>query len=222
MTSSSKHLLVEGENDRLFFALCCERVAKLSKIQVGPPSSYGARDGKNNAISLLPALLAQMQDGAITHLALVLDADAPKTDGLGFAKTWEVVTRLLNSAGYTIPDRPNKANAGLIFEHQDGLPAVGLWIMPNNCDNGFLEDFIKKALLGTEKPLLEHAVSTVAELAKPKFKAHHLSKAEVATYMAWQTTPGQGMHGTVGGQLLNFKTGLGKQFIDWLQKVYKD
>lgn len=222
-SASKKHLLVEGDNDRLFFELCCERNARLSNIQVGPPSSYGSTDGKNNAIDLLPTLLAQMNDGAVTHLALVLDADAPKTDGLGFAKTWDVVTGHLYTAGYKQQTRPIKATAGLIFEHSDGLPDVGLWIMPNNFDNGFLEDFIKKSLLGTEKSLFHLAARAVDELPMPKkFKAHHLSKAEVATYMAWQANPGQGMHGTIGGKLLDFNKGLGKQFIDWLNKVYKD
>lgn len=39
-------------------------------------------------------------------------------------------------------------------------------------------------------------------------------------YMAWQAVPGQGMHGAVGARLLNFDKGLGKQYIDWLRKVF--
>lgn len=222
MTRSTKHLIVEGENDRLFFALCCERIAKLNNIQVGPPSSYGTKDGKNNAIGLLPSLLAQMNDGAVTHLALVLDADAPKTDGLGFVKTWEFVTEILRNAGYTMQERPIKANAGLIFVHDDGLPDVGLWIMPNNFDNGFLEDFIKKSLQGAEKSLFDLAAKAVDKLPEPrKFKAHHLSKAQIATYMAWQEAPGQGMHGAIGANLLQFDKGVSKDFIVWLKQVFK-
>jgi hypothetical protein len=220
MTRSSKRLLVEGENDRLFFEACCQ-IARLQSIQVGPPLDIGgAGNGKNNAISLLPKLIEQMEQQTVTHLGLVLDADAPQTDGLGFVKTWDKITGVLAAQGYIIPSRPNKPNAGLCFEHKDGLPPIGLWIMPDNCSNGFLENFIKTALAGTEKKLLERAVNTVDALPEKRFKPHHNEKAEIATYMAWQKSPGQGMHGAVGAKLLNFEKGLAKQYIDWLRSVF--
>lgn len=220
MLKSGKRLLVEGENDRLFFEACCQ-IAKLQGIQVGPPIEIGAtNNGKYNAISLLPGLIEQMEQQVVTHLALVLDADAPQTDGLGFVKTWEKVTSLLGEQGYIIPSRPNKPNAGACFKHKDGLPPIGLWIMPDNCSNGFLENFIKKSLAGTERNLLERAITAVEGVPEKRFKPHHTAKAEVATYMAWQKSPGQGMHGAVGGKLINFEKGLAQQYIAWLRTVF--
>jgi hypothetical protein len=221
MTKSSKHLLVEGDCDRLFFEACC-RHAKLQDIEVGPPITLGAAsNGKGNAIALLPKLIDQMKLETVTHLALVVDADATQTNGLGFVKTWDKITEELAKKGYHIPQRPSKPNGGICFEHKDGYPPVGLWIMPDNCSNGFLEDFIKKSLAGVEKSLFQHATTTVCKLPEPKrFKSHHTNKAEVASYMAWQESPGQGLHGAVGGNLIEFKKGLAKQYIDWLRKVF--
>jgi hypothetical protein len=221
MMKSSKRLLVEGENDQLFFEACCS-YARLQDIQIDPPLQMGAsKNGKNNAIALLPDLISQMEHQSVTHLALVVDADQPETDGLGFVKTWDKITQILAECGYIIPSCPSKPGEGICFAHNDGFPPIGLWIMPDNRSNGFLEDFIKKSLVGPEKNLFERAERTVKDLPEPKkFKAHHTSKAEVASYMAWQAVPGQGMHGAVGAKLLNFEKGLGKQYIDWLRKVF--
>ncbi|MBI3230180.1 MAG: hypothetical protein HYZ45_08420 [Burkholderiales bacterium] len=227
-TSSKKLLLVEGENDRLFYQICCDRFAKLRDIEVGPPSRYmhwkdGEKpDGKNNAIDLFLTEVSRLaQDVGRSHLALVVDADSPATDGLGFRKTWEKITPTLEKAGYTIPPYPNKSNSGTIFQHNDGLPAIGLWVMPDNFNKGFLEDFVKKTLKAEEKSLFSHAATTVSALQNPKFKQHHLSKAEVATYMAWQETPGQGLHGALGAKLLQFDKGVGNNFIVWLQQCFR-
>lgn len=221
MTKSPKRLLVEGENDRLFFEACC-KIARLADIQVGPPQAMeGRANGKNNAISLLPKLLDQMETQTVTHLGLVVDADSPKTNGLGFVGTWDKVTAILQGQGYSIPTRPIKPGSGTLFQHSDGLPPVGLWIMPDNCSNGFLEDFIQKSLAGSEKDLFQRATSAVAALPEPrKFTPHHQSKAEVATWLTWQEIPGQGMHGVVGANLLNFEKGLAKQYLDWLKVVF--
>ncbi len=80
--------------------------------------------------------------------------------------------------------------------------------------------FIKRSVLPTEQTLLQHACQTVSSLPTIKFKSNHQSKAEVASWMAWQESPGQGLNGAVGGRLLDFKNGLAKQYVNWLQKVF--
>ncbi len=144
MIKSSKRLLVEGENDQLFFEACC-RQARLQDIQIGPPLAMGVaingedeKKGKGNAIALLPKLIAQMEHQSVTHLGLVVDADQPETDGLGFVKTWDKITQILAGNGYIIPPRPSKPGEEICFEHKDGFPPIDLWIMPDNCGNDWL------------------------------------------------------------------------------------
>ena len=92
--------------------------------------------------------------------------------------------------------------------------------MPDNSSDGLLEDLIKGAIIEDEHVLFNTAEHCVQSLKTPKFKVIHRSKAEVATWMAWQKTPGQPLVGAVGGNLLDFQSGTGKFFIDWLKRVY--
>lgn len=225
MRKYPKMLLVEGENDKSFFTACCRKIGLENTIWVGPPNSFGDFSaGKDNAIKLLSVLIElatrDESNERIESIGLVVDADSPAAGGLGFAKTWERISDILRGHMYVIPDGIDKSGKGFCFQHPDGLPRIGLWIMPDNLSQGILEDFVKKSVIGTEKSLLQHAEQAVAGLNSPKFKPHHLSKAELATWLAWQAMPGQGMQGAVGGQLLDFKKGLAKQYIDWLKKVF--
>lgn len=219
-----RQLLVEGEHDRMFAEACCEKIGMKGKIQIGPPSRMpgGANlgNGKGNAIKLLPDLIAQLNDGVVTHLGLVIDADFNETDGLGFEKTWDKVTCLLSEHKYAIPPKPDNASNGFCFTHQDGLKDFGLWIMPDNRCDGILEDFIKGSVIEAERKLLEHACQTVAALPNPKFKPNRKSKAEVASWMAWQASPGQALSGAVGARLLDFESGLAWRYTQWLRKVF--
>lgn len=169
---------------------------------------------------ILPELIMGLADGSLKRLALIVDADFPETD-LGFEKTWKKIAEILCNSGYGIPNQLPNSTGGFLFSHNDGLPDFGLWIMPNNKADGLLEDFIKTSVLNTEKSLLEHAITTVKNLPSRKFKDIHLTKAEIATWMAWQKMPGQSIAGAVGGELLDFNAGQARQFLDWLRQVYK-
>ncbi|MEI7866495.1 MAG: DUF3226 domain-containing protein [Candidatus Methylumidiphilus sp.] len=220
MAHQEKKLLVEGETDRSFFQACLREAGIIDEVGVCPPTDYKALgSGKGNALHILPMLITNLADGTLSRLALIVDADFTETYS-GFSETWRKITGILRESGYCIPENPPTSTNGFIFTHTDGLPDFGLWIMPNNTKDGMLEDFIKASIVCTEKPLLAHALTTVNSLPNRKFKDIHLSKAEIATWMAWQTIPGQSIAGAVGGKLLDFQTGQAKQFLDWLKKVY--
>lgn len=218
---SDKILLVEGEADEgLFFAIC--RKAGLGvKVTVGKPSKFGGEgSGKGNALQLLPTLIEQMRDGQISRLAMVVDADFKESDGLGFYDTLGKVTETLKEQNYKVSATLKARPGGYCFKHSDGLPDFGLWIMPNNATDGLLEDFIKNSISASQKVLLKKAVDVVGKIKTPLFKPIHQSKADVATWMAWQKVPGQALHGVVGGDLVDFTSGEAKQLMDWLQGIY--
>lgn len=216
-----KKLLVEGEADRAFFEACCRVAGLEGVVQVGPPTDFsGTGDGKANALHILPRMIESMNDGTVTHLAIIIDADFEQTNGLGFGRTWQKAADIFRDAGYNVGSHPKPQPSGFVFSHPDGLPDVGLWIMPDNSSDGFLADFVKAAIIDEEKTLFNLAGNSVQGLQTPKFKQIHLTKAEVATWMAWQETPGQRLVGAVGNELISFQSGLAKQLIDWLKRVY--
>ena len=126
---------------------------------------------------------------------------------------------MLQPFGYTLaPSQP----AGLIYNHDDGLADFGLWVMPDNSSDGMLEDWLKQCVAPAEQALLTQAVSVVGSLPQPtKFKPLHLSKAEVATWVAWQRSPGQGLHLAVRDQLLDVGYPGYMKLSAWLTHVFK-
>jgi hypothetical protein len=216
-----KKLLVEGEADRAFFEACCRVAGLAGLVQVGPPTDFsGKGDGRANALHILPRLLEDMNDGNVTHLAIIIDADFEQTNGLGFGRTWQKAAAIFKDAGYNVGSHPKPQPGGYVFSHPDGLPDAGLWIMPDNSSDGFLEDFVKAAIIDDEKTLFNLAGNSVQGLKSPKFRPIHRSKAELATWMAWQETPGQRLVGAVGNELISFQYGFAKHLIEWLKQVY--
>ena len=136
------------------------------------------------------------------------------------AEQQEKIETIIEDCGYSTGGNRKLKSGGFCFTHKDGLPNFGLWIMPDNKTDGFLEDFIKSSIIQSEFNLLAHANSTVTQLPAPKFKTIHKSKADIATWMAWQTMPGQPLVGAVGGNLLDFNNSQAKNFIDWLKHIY--
>ncbi len=220
--NSDKMLLVEGDGDQRFCKILCDQIG-VADIEIAPPRKIGSKgDGKNNAIAMLPGQIGRMKQGDITALGLIVDADYANVEGsLGFKKTWEQIAAHLREAGYSVPNYPPQSSPrGFHFEHPRKLPTVGIWIMPNNGNDGFLEDFITASLKAGESQLLDHAQKIVAALPEQRFKEHHRSKAETATYLAWQTMPGQGLHGLHGTGRRDENCAPLAEFIGWLRKCF--
>lgn len=210
-------LLVEGRADSTFYEAFC-RVMKRKGIDVKAPTSIGATvDGKTNAIHHLPLLLQQLDDASVSHLGLVVDADYKSEHGLGCAMTLEKVREKMVAHGF----RHEKRGNGFTFSHPDGLPAVGLWIMPDNQHDGMLEDFIKSSILSPPQIELHAAACrVVAALREPLFKPIHRSKAEVRTWLAWQNTPGGPLEHAIGNSLIELSSTACQEFNNWLGSVF--
>lgn len=220
--NNSHVLLVEGESDRGFFEQVCKRLSLHPTITVAAPKDYQgqARNGKQGVLALLTDLLGNLLDEAaeLKCLAVVVDADYQATYGLGYQDTLAQVTAIATAYDFALA---TPASDGLLFKHSDGLIEFGLWIMPNNQDEGMLEDFVKTCICTDEQLLFAHATQSIAALPAPKFKPHHNSKAEVATWLAWQKTPGHSLYTSVNDNLLDTDALLFRQLGAWLQHIYQ-
>ena len=92
--------------------------------------------------------------------------------------------------------------------------------MPNNKNDGMLEDLVKLAVDPSEHKLFSLAANTVAKIPAPKFKHQHISKAEVATWLAWQEAPGRGMEHAIKAELIDKENSDYKKMITWLNHVF--
>lgn len=218
----SKILLVEGEGDKNFFEVLFKKIRLKVKVQTTVPEDHGAeKNGKSKIVSLLETLIDSLRDGQITNMAVVVDADY-KQDGGGYQQTIDRIKKKIKPKGY---DSGHKiVGSGLSFPHNDGLSNFGLWVMPDNQSDGMFEDWIKKIVKKEELPLFEHAVRTVNDLQEKKFKPIHSSKAEIASWMAWQKIPGEALCVAIKDdakeELIDLQAESAVQLITWLRHIY--
>jgi hypothetical protein len=220
MASKPNILLVEGESDRAFFEVICRSLGLDNSVHIAPPKALnGQFNSKEGVFNHLPVLLAQLDDGSIKRLAVVLDADTPPNGS--FLSTRNRITGIVSSFKYYPPTALPAPGGGLVYKNSDGLADLGLWVMPDNTSNGMLEDWIKQCITPSEAGLFGQAVSTVAGLPTPtKFSSLHVTKAEVATWLAWQKKPGHGMHQAVEEKLLDTNHAKYLALINWLLHIF--
>ena len=221
MADAKKILLVEGETDTGIFEEICKNLSLGTTVLVAPPKVLGGtHNSKEGVKNLLKTLLPQLEDGQISHIAAVVDADYGQHGG-GYLRTLASLAEIVGCSGFVLEEN-NPTKCGLCFKNSDGLADFGLWIMPNNQQEGMLEDWIKSCVSETEQALFQQAIQAVHQIATPKFKPHLYSKAEVATWLAWQKEPGHGLYYLITESLLNRQHHLFVELEQWLIKVFAD
>lgn len=219
MAMADRILLVEGDADKRFFKEICKTLELHASVEVAPPKDVGgSQNNKEGVFNHLSYLLNQLGDAEITRLAVVVDADSVANGG-GYPRAIERVENIVKQYGFTLA--PNHPVAGVIFQHDDGLADFGLWVMPNNSKEGMLEDWIKSCVHSNEHKLFTHAQEVVDTLPQPKFKPIHRSKAEVATWLAWQKQPGHGLYRIVEDNLIDLNSDMFQELRDWLNHIYE-
>jgi hypothetical protein len=218
MSPTTRILLVEGEADRAFFEQICRSLALDTSVTVAPPKSLtGSHNTKEGVFNYLPTLLAQLADGGINCLAMVVDADSISNGG-GYELAISRVMQIIVPFGF---NPTVYIKGGIVFHHGDGLADFGLWVMPNNADEGMLEDWIKQNIHPNEQGLFAHAETVVAALPQPpKFNPIHRSKAEVATWLAWQKQPGHGTYRAVEDGLIDTFSIHYQNLTTWLGHIF--
>jgi hypothetical protein len=222
MRAAKKLLLVEGEADKGFFVEICKRLNLTASVLVAPPKDLGGtHNTKGGVINYLKDnLLRQLDDGTMTHIAAVVDADYVVHGG-GYIRTLDRFSEVLSSCGFYL-ETDQAENNGLYFKHPDGFSDFGLWIMPQNQYEGMLEDWIKSCVDESEHDLFEQAATSIQQLQNPKFPGYRIAKAEVATWLAWQKEPGHGLYHVVTERLLNRQHSLFTELEHWLINIFSD
>lgn len=213
-------LLVEGISDQSFFEEFCPKNI-LTVTDVSPPKAVGGTyNSKQGVLNNLNIHLKQLGDGKLKRLALVVDADM-SSNGEGFDKTLKEIKNKIESLDNNYSCK-HLESGGFIFEHSDGLPDVGLWIMPDNKSDGSLESWIIKNILSSSEVLFSTAEKAVEALASPLFTATKRKKADLATWLAWQKKPGEGLYYTIEGSLLDSDAPLYKGLRCWVEKLFPE
>ncbi len=184
-------LIVEGDNDiHLITRLCLQKgIKNIQRYE--NESEYKLRfvtnaGGKEEAKKALKFVLDKEKDPQ-SNIGIVVDADS-ETDNPAI-DTWLSIKNILTNFGYTdLENEPNPTGTIII---QDDKPKVGIWIMPDNISEGYIEHFFQKLILQDDEHWIE--ASTITETfvieGRNRFSEIALQKAKVHTWLSWQERP---------------------------------
>lgn len=198
----SQLLLVEGKNDLMVFANIFEK----HKVK----ESFKIED-KNGFTEIFKSLPIYFKTDTKT-IGVVLDADSSLKD------KWQQLKDHILKEGYG----PNSLGTGGTILSADGLPKFGVWIMPDNKENGMLEDFIKHLVPKEDKmmPFVEDKLTELEGKKLNKYKTAHKSKARIHTWLAWQEDPGTPMGLAINRTYLDSNAELSVQFVKWINDLF--
>ena len=199
----SNALLVEGNDDLHVVRQFVRRAPSLPEIQI---ISAGGIQPLVNAVGL------QIREPSLHALGIVVDA-ADDIDA-----RWRSISGRLNQFGVETPAAPNPS--GVVIPARNGMPRVGVWIMPDNQSSGELEDFIQRMIPGGDPvwPLSEAYIDGIPA-AHRKFAEGKALRAKVNAWLAARKSP-RPMGLAIGAGDLNAEVSIAETFSAWLAVLF--
>ena len=207
--SHTYKLLVEGNDDQhVVWALC-------KKHNV--PETFDVIDCES-VEKVLKSLGFRLKLADInSRIGIVMDADT------SLKSRWDSFVSILKRTGKYDCDALTLPQDGLVLEPTDNTyPKVGIWLMPDNNQNGMLEDFML-ALAKPDDALMKKSEDVLTDLETEgiqRYKPAHRSKAKIHTYLAWQDIPGRPMGQAITANILNSDSDMAVKFADWLKELF--
>ena len=169
-------------------------------------------DGVENLIDKIEISVALKATG-LERLGLLVDADGdPQSRWLS----------IKNACMDLIPKLPDALpESGLIHRLEDGRK-FGVWMMPDNKTQGMLETFLAYLVPEEGERLWDYA-QAIAQSAKSKgalFSDAQQDKANIYTWLAWQTPPGRQLHNAIMERIFDPKHPRGQAFVTWFRNLY--
>ena len=203
---ASRILYVEGKNDLHVVANICNEhgVVDFDVKELG-----GTGELLDDVPSIVKSELAYAD-----AIGMVIDADTSLSD------RWKSISSRLGRVGYEgFPPSPEAGGLVMGPRADLHLPTTGVWIMPNNKDDGALEDFLA-SLVPQGNEDWGHAEACVSALGSCRFSPSDRKKAVLYTWLAWRETPGQPYGTAIGSGSFDVSAEPAVQFAQWLQQLF--
>jgi hypothetical protein len=155
-----------------------------------------------------------LKSSVIKSFGVMLDADT---------KPRSRYTSIFSHASPYFPAMPAQLpNDGLVVENLTEKKRFGVWIMPDNVSEGCLETFLRHLVPNTLEPAWQHATTSVAEAKRIGCGCHdhHIPKANLYTWLAWQNPPGQSPGESLTKKILDPHSANASTFVSWFRKLY--
>jgi hypothetical protein len=206
-------MLVEGDDDKRVLPYFMEAFIPWGKTESEWPVRIEQFGGIENVLK--PGVIeAELKASGLVSLGIVVDANDDPLD------RWRRIRARCIGEFPSFPEGvdPN----GLILENESGL-RLGVWLMPDNKARGMLETFLSLFVPPTAEPLWQFAKECCVGCQghQAPFKAAHLDKAHIHTWLAWQDPPGQSLHLAVMARTLTPGSPNADAFVGWFRKLYR-
>lgn len=195
-------LLLEGSDDCNIISKFCEDNA------IRADFGFCNCGGDNQVLHKLNALLKKSDPPEV--IGVILDADQNIDE-----RYQEIKAKVADF--YNLPK--NMPKDGLVHLEK-GLPKLGIWIMPNNQDNGALEEFYLELATDIDTAFIDNTIQEAEKKELTSFKSQHRKKAIMHTYFAWQDTPGMPLHAAINKIVLDNNAEIAHVFKGWLISLF--
>lgn len=218
-----KHLIVEAESDKSFIQafLRHEKLNLQLNIDVATPQDFEstAYTTKQAVFQQLPRLVKLLETGQVSHIGILVDMDfTDKTDIKN--QNLRQISERLNPLGFHQRQQQNN-NSGFYFENSDYDNPIGVWLMPNNQDEGYLETWVKMAMSSDQQSHFTQIENFIQSLGTSHFKnpVTAMDKARIFTWLSTQTKPTQDLSKSL--ELIAAKNPVYQNFKHWLVTTFQ-
>lgn len=218
-----KHLIVEAESDKSFIQafLRHEKLNLQLNIDVATPQDFESTTytTKQAVFQQLPRLVKLLETGQVSHIGILVDMDfTDKTDIKN--QNLRQISERLNPLGFHQRQQQND-NLGFYFENSDYDNPIGVWLMPNNQNEGYLETWVKMAMSSDQQSHFTQIENFIQSLGTSHFKnpVTAMDKARIFTWLSTQTKPTQDLSKSL--ELIAAKNPVYQNFKHWLVTTFQ-
>lgn len=216
-------LIVEGLSDKNFIQAFLDYegldinldVRVVTAPEIDADIRHTTKQGIFRAVE---TLIKQLNDGRYTRIGILIDMDYQEDSRLPIKKqNLNQLSAALNPHGFSLKPQASD-DKGLYFDNPDFDNPIGIWIMPNNDSEGYLESWIKSCIQDKKANHFQHAEAFVDSLGTTHFKASAITKAKIYTWLAIQPKPTQDLSRCLLPKynLLDTSSSNYKNFREWL------
>jgi hypothetical protein len=218
--AENRVLLVEGTDDLHVLAHIFKAHGHEGKITIREQEGIDRlkkRLGENLFYNLLEDLSVELKGSEVVALGIIVDAD------FNLNARWQSLADKLKDLKYeNIPDLPK--SGGTICTGKD-LPKIGVWLMPDNTLPGMLEDFVKLLVPEEQKNLLTKAIEAVESIPRDERlfitgNSDKTAKAQIHTYLAWQSRPGVPYGIAIREKFLKADSPHTENLMKWIRELF--
>jgi hypothetical protein len=211
----NQHLYVEGKDYYFIGALCSKHFPVPKGYTENNKKKFLKGGGGYDETK--DSFIESLNTADLANVGLIVDADFKSIQ-----KRFDEIKKAISQKLGIDLSKYQLNTEGVIIE-EEGFPKIGIWIMPDNKNDGYLEYFIEQ-LIDNQDVILTEAKEAVDNLMLKehcRFTAFKKQKAIVHSWLAWQKSPGLPFGSALEAGYLNHNTESINPFLNWIKNTFE-